>query len=147
MEVVRQQQVKIDGQARSLAVKSIWTNLLNTTHTPSDDQLEDDCARVITWISLQCAHDASKSIEEHGDESSLVGGAPLFLSRVMDCVQDLHSRSHNALLQQSKENDDLRRRLQEAGARREVDRKALSDRSTECCRLQEEMTHWADRAR
>jgi hypothetical protein len=153
MEVVQQQQAKLDAQERVIALKGIWANLLLTSSPSSVGtgpgaaaRLEEDCSAVITWLSLQCARDASRS----GDDllggrgaspvrEGSVMGAAISIHTLLDRIHDMTRRFEEVHSDLGKENAELRRVLQSNAARGEGDKRLIEELSSECGRLRVEL--------
>lgn len=149
MQVVQQQQAKLDAQERLIALKGIWANLIQTRATGKDQKkLEDDCSAVITWLSLQCAQDASRSGNELLEEDKGVGrGGKASITMLLDRIHEMHYRCDEIYSGLGKENSDLRRVLQGNAARREGDKKQIEELTSRCAQLSEQLKQSASKIR
>lgn len=172
LEIVREQQESLDRKQETLALKGVWSNLLNVSpdgnvRHPSqkkdnkrgggeeketgkgggdEGELDEYAANVLTWLSLQCAQEASRwshttaghrqqmqqdiypHIHERGKPSSTSSSSSLSkdiddqlgsISSVTELVQKVRGLFHSldAMTQSTeKENSTMRVKLQEMSA-------------------------------
>jgi hypothetical protein len=153
MDIVQKQQNELEAQQSILRLRGIWSNLLKITKVPLLSSCEDDCSTVITWLSLQCAHDASRrpkashATHHHKETEPLLVHGSLDINQLLETMQRLYNESEEKSSKLTKENCDLRRLLNENGAQRqrllqEVERGQLTVSG-----LEMEIEDWRSRAR
>jgi hypothetical protein len=145
MDIVQKQQHEYEVQNKILRLRGIWSSLLKTTNISPISQFEDECSTVITWLSIQCARDASRPIISKDYHRS--GSESLDISQFLATMQVLYNCSEENGRKVAKENSDLRRRLNEDGARCERLIQELENHEVVRSRLEMELEDWRSRAR
>lgn len=143
MDIVQKQQNEYEAQNKILRLRGIWSNLLKSATTSRPSQYDDECSTVITWLSLQCARDASRSLNSQNYRNS----GSLDISQLLATMQTLYHDSEESGLRVMRENCDLRRRLNEDGARCQRLIQELESREMIMSRMEMEMEDWRSRAR
>ncbi len=144
-DIVQKQQNDLEAQSKIIRLKGIWKNLLKITNIPSTS-LDYECSLVVTWLSLQCAHDATRPIDSISDETKS-GRPSIGINQFLESMQSLFSQSEEKIQQYSKENSELRIRLNENSAKRYNLNRQLSDQFQFIQRLEMETEDWQSRAR
>ena len=143
MDIVQNQQNEYEVQNKILRLRGMWSNLLKTTVISPLSQFDDECSTVITWLSLQCARDANRSLKSQNHHYS----ESLDICQLLATMQTLYNKSEESGLKVMKENCDLRRRLNEDGAKCQRLIQELEIREMALSRMEMELEDWKSRAR
>jgi hypothetical protein len=157
MDIVQQQQNELEAQQKFLRLRGLWSNLLKTTNLPSISS-DDHCSTVITWLSLQCARDASRQptvSPRHqtcsgSNKSKTMGGTEagsLDINQLLETMQTLYNESEEKSAKLTRENCDLRRLLNENGAQRQRLLQEVEKYQTALSGIEMENEDWRSRAR
>lgn len=144
-DIVQRLQNDIEAQEKILRLKGIWGNLLKTTSLTPISSYDDECSLVITWLSLQCAHDANQPIHgintKHWEKKSELG-----INQLLETMQHLYNISEEKIHQLTKENTDLRKVLNENDAKRHNLMSQLNDSLEYLQQMEMEVEDWRSRS-
>lgn len=139
-EIVQKQQNEIEIQNNIFRLRGVWGSLLKTTNIPSLAEYDDECSTVMTWLSLKCAHDAKVSLNKHDH-------IEFDINHLLNMMQTLFNESEEKSYKLSYENRDLRRLLNENGAKYQKLLQESEYHHSLIQKLEMEVEDWRSKAR